>query len=308
MKTRSTTSFKKKYQESAERYEALVDHLPVGVYRTTSGGRIIEANPALAKMLGYEGRADLMDVNVKSLYVNTREREKHLTRLEACLTEFAEFRLKRKNGTTIWGRDYCLAVCGRDGRIQYYDGILVDISDAKKSERNLKGALQKLEGLSLEDELTGLYNRRGFFSLAGSHIELANRRKGLTFMLFLDLDDLKEINDTFGHGQGDAALVDLAGILTSTFRKSDIKARIGGDEFAVFPVGSTREGVGAAISRMEANVEAFNGSGNRDYKLSVSMGISMYDPRSPCSLDELVRRADKVMYEKKALKRTRNAK
>jgi diguanylate cyclase (GGDEF)-like protein/PAS domain S-box-containing protein len=308
MKTHSPRSFKKKYQESEERYQALVDHLPVGLYRTTSGGRIIEANPALAKMLGYEGRADLMDVNVKSLYVNARERERHLARLEACLTEFAEFRLKRKNGTTIWGRDYCRALRGPDGRIKYYDGILVDITEAKKAERKLKGALQKLESLSLEDELTGLYNRRGFFSLAGSHIELANRRKSLMFMLFMDLDDLKEINDTFGHGQGDAALIDLAGILVATFRKSDIKARIGGDEFAVFPVGSTREGVGAAISRMEANVAAFNGSGDRDYKLSVSTGISVFDPQAPCSLDELVRRADKVMYEKKSLKRTRQPK
>jgi diguanylate cyclase (GGDEF)-like protein/PAS domain S-box-containing protein len=301
-------SFREKLRESEERYQALVDHLPVGVYRTTAGGRIIEANTALARMLGYRDRVELMNVNVKSLYVNTAERAGHLRRLEACLTEFAEFRLKRKDGPTIWGRDYCRAVRGPRGRIKYYDGILVDISDAKKSERSLRSALRRLQELSLEDELTGLYNRRGFFSLAGSHVELANRRKALMFMLFLDLDDLKEINDTLGHGQGDAALIDLAGLLNATFRKSDIKARVGGDEFAVFPVGSDHEGVRAAVRRLEENVAAFNGSGNREYTLSVSAGISVYDPQAACSLDELIKRADKAMYEQKTRKRVRPVK
>jgi diguanylate cyclase (GGDEF)-like protein/PAS domain S-box-containing protein len=301
-------SFREKLRESEERYQALVGHLPVGVYRTTAGGRIIEANTALARMLGYRDRAELMNVNVKSLYVNASERAGHLRRLEACLTGFAEFRLKRKDGPTIWGRDYCRAVRGPGGRIKYYDGILVDISDAKKSERSLRSALRKLKDLSLEDELTGLYNRRGFFSLAGSHMELANRRKALMFLLFLDLDDLKEINDTLGHGQGDAALIDLAGLLNATFRKSDIKARIGGDEFAVFPVGSSHGGVRAAVRRLEENVAAFNGSGNREYKLSVSAGISVYDPQAACSLDELIKRADKAMYEQKARKRGRPVK
>jgi diguanylate cyclase (GGDEF)-like protein/PAS domain S-box-containing protein len=301
-------SFREKLRESEERYQALVDHLPVGVYRTTAGGRIVEANTALARMLGYRDRVELMNVNVKSLYVNSAERAGHLRRLEACLTEFAEFRLKRKDGPTIWGRDYCRAVRGPRGRIKYYDGILVDISDAKKSERSLRSALRRLRELSLEDELTGLYNRRGFFSLAGSHVELANRRKALMFMLFLDLDDLKEINDTLGHGQGDAALIDLAGLLNATFRKSDIKARIGGDEFAVFPVGSDHEGVRAAVRRLEENVAAFNGSGNREYTLSVSAGISVYDPQAACSLDELIKRADKAMYEQKTRKRVRPVK
>lgn len=300
---RPGTSFRERYRESAERYQSLVDHLPVGVYRTTASGKIIESNLALARMLGYDSRDEIMNVNVKSLYVKSGERIRHLARLESRVTEFAQFQLKRKNGTAIWGRDYCRAVRGQDGKIMHYDGILVDITGVKKAERSLKRALRKLEELSLEDELTRLHNRRGFFSLAGSHIELANRKNSFLFMLFLDLDHLKEINDTLGHGQGDAALVDLAGILKSTFRKSDIKARVGGDEFAVFPIGTTREGVDAALRRLVHNIAVFNNSGKRRYELSVSVGISVYDPRTPSSIDDLVMKADKAMYEQKARKR-----
>jgi diguanylate cyclase (GGDEF)-like protein/PAS domain S-box-containing protein len=300
---KKTASCTRKLKDNEEKYLALMDHLPVGVYRTTMDGRIVEANTAIVKMLGFDSRAEMLNANVRSLYVNAHERDKHLGSLDSRKSEFAEFRLKRKDGTTIWGRDYCRASRGRDGRIRHYDGILVDISGEKKSEKNLKKAMQKLESLSLQDDMTGLYNRRGFFMIAGSHVELAQRRKSMLFLLFMDLDDLKGINDRWGHGRGDEAIVDLAGILNRTFRKSDIRARIGGDEFAVFPVGSSYDGVGLALRRLEENIDAFNRMETRPFKISVSTGISVYDPQSPCSLDELIRRADVGMYAKKSQKK-----
>jgi diguanylate cyclase (GGDEF)-like protein/PAS domain S-box-containing protein len=309
----------KEIQGSEKRYEALLEHLPVGVYRTTPDGRIIEANQALVEMLGYQNEEDLKDINVKSLYIKQKDRTKHLERLESDGTQFAEFRLKRKDGQAIWGRDYSRAVIGPTGTIEYFDGILVDITSQKIAEEKLIQVLKelehsneerqkmitKLQTLSLKDDLTGLYNRRGFFTIAGEYLQLADRRKTQMFLLFMDLDNLKRINDTLGHHKGDDALVNVAKILNKTFRKSDVKGRMGGDEFAIFPIDSTHIGAKSTESRLRGNIEAFNADKGNPFVLSVSMGIASYDPEYPCSIDELLVRADKLMYEEKRLKQNK---
>ena len=294
--------FKKRFFESEKRYQDLLEHLPVGVYRTTPDGKIIEANQALANMLGYDSHEDLKDINVKDLYVRESDRIDHLKKLDESGTFFTEFKLFRKDGQTIWGRDYPRAVLGTGEEIIYYDGILLDITTQKNAEVELKEALKKLETLSLRDDLTGLFNRRGFFTIAVEHFKMADRMRTKSFMLFMDLDNLKQINDTLGHHKGDQALVGVANILNTTFRRSDIKGRMGGDEFAVFPIDATQEGMEMAVSRLRKNIEMFNKSKDNPFHLSVSMGVSHYDPEHPCTIDELLVRADKVMYEEKRQK------
>jgi diguanylate cyclase (GGDEF)-like protein/PAS domain S-box-containing protein len=303
-KNKKTTKlpFEKRLLESEKRFQDLLDHLPVGVYRTTPDGRIIEANQALADMLGYKSHEDLKDINVKDFYVREEDRSEHLRKLDEKGTFFTEFELRRKDGQTIWGRDYPKAVIESGDKVKYYDGILLDISKQKKAEAELNDALNKLETLSLIDDLTGLYNRRGFFTIAVEHFKMADRQREKMFLLFMDLDNLKSINDTYGHHQGDLALEGIADILRATFRESDIKGRMGGDEFAVFLVGATREGMEAAESRLRKNIEAFNESKENPFKLSVSIGVSHYDPLHPCTIDELLVRADKIMYEDKRSK------
>jgi diguanylate cyclase (GGDEF)-like protein/PAS domain S-box-containing protein len=294
--------FKKRLSESEIRFQDLLDHLPVGVYRTTPEGKIIEANQALATILGYDNKEDLRDVNVKDLYVRAEDRADHLRKLEESGTFFTEFQLRRRDGQSIWGRDYPRAVTGAEGEILYYDGILLDITLQKNAEEELKNALKKLETLSLRDDLTGLYNRRGFFTIAVEHFKVADRNRNKMFMLFMDLDNLKMINDTLGHHKGDQALVEVANILNSTFRRSDIKGRMGGDEFAVFPIDASQDGMERAISRLTENIDTFNGSKDNPFQLSVSMGVAHYDPEHPCTIDELLVRADKIMYEDKRRK------
>lgn len=309
-------SFRKRFQETEARYLDLVEHLPVGVYRTTPDGRFIEANPALAHILGFEAAEELKDLNVKDFYVRRKDRALHLEKLNKSITFFREFQLRRRNGTTIWGRDYPRAVKGQDGAIEHYDGILVDITREKLAEEALKSALQereksnlerkkmirKLESISLTDDLTGLYNRRGFFTFAQQYLQVAARKKVPLFLLFLDVDNMKRINDSYGHHMGDAALVRMANILRKTFRLSDVKGRMGGDEFGVFPVGSSLATVEAALGRLKKAIAAFNSGKHSPFKLSISSGIACYDPDYPSTIEELLVRADKLMYEQKLSK------
>ena len=175
--------------------------------------------------------------------------------------------------------------------------IARDISDQKQAEEALKA-------MSLMDDLTGLYNRRGFLTLAGQELKIANRMKRGTFLLFTDLDDLKVINDTFGHLQGDQALIDTAHILKDTFRDPDILARIGGDEFVILAVEAASEaGPELLLERLQKNLDFFNEKTSRPYQLSLSMGVVSYDPDHPVSIDNLLIQADNHMYEEKQRKK-----
>lgn len=158
---------------------------------------------------------------------------------------------------------------------------------------------EKVRTMAVTDELTGLYNRRGFFSLVEKLLQLCKREKKGIFMLYTDLDGLKKINDTFGHKEGDMALIDIADILRNNYRESDIIARIGGDEFVVIPIGTTEDSAKIATSRLQKNIEIHNSEINRSYKLSLSFGIAYYDPENPCSIDELLVQGDKLMYDQK---------
>jgi diguanylate cyclase (GGDEF)-like protein len=161
---------------------------------------------------------------------------------------------------------------------------------------------QEIRNLTLRDELTGIYNRRGFFALVEYQFNMAKRSKTGLFMLYADLDNLKIINDRLGHKEGDIALTVAADILKKYFRRSDIIARIGGDEFVVFPVGTSADCVDRILERLQKALEEYNSENNRGYRLSISAGISFYDPERPCTIDDLLAAADRSMYERKISK------
>ncbi|WP_373529589.1 diguanylate cyclase domain-containing protein [Nostoc sp.] len=161
----------------------------------------------------------------------------------------------------------------------------------------------EMEGrqLSLTDELTGLHNRRGFFLLAEQQLKIAHRMKALCWVIFIDLDGLKQINDTLGHDMGDTLIVDAARLLKQSFRNSDIVARLGGDEFIVF-ISSYFKDADSIQARLQASIANFNQQLKRSYQLSMSMGIERYSPESNMSLEELMARSDELMYAHKHLK------
>jgi diguanylate cyclase (GGDEF)-like protein len=158
-----------------------------------------------------------------------------------------------------------------------------------------------LQNLSMRDELTGLLNRRGFLSLAGQHLKIAQRSNWMIMLLFADLDELKEINDQFGHVEGDEALRSVSRILRQTFRASDIIARLGGDEFIVLAVKITDEGIKIIAKRLREKVQKTN-QNNPHYQISLSFGVVKFDPQAMLSLEEMIAQADKALYESKETK------
>lgn len=177
--------------------------------------------------------------------------------------------------------------------------------DGKLLVRAIRYAIERqrlqaeLRALSLVDELTGLHNRRGFITLAQQQLRVANRTKNRMMLLFADFDDLKAINDMFGHAEGDLALIEIADILRDTFRESDITARIGGDEFVLLATGVGPNSEGILVNRLREHVKAGNVRSSLRCKLSLSVGTAWYDPQHPCSIEELLHRADALMYEQK---------
>lgn len=163
--------------------------------------------------------------------------------------------------------------------------------------------MRELQALSLTDDLTGLYNRRGFLTLADQQLKTAGRMRVGLLLLFIDMDGMKWINDTFGHHEGDRALSDATRVLRETFRESDIIARMGGDEFAVIAMEDSVESGEVILTRLQRNIDAFNAQKARPYELSLSVGLARYRPEKPCGIDELLGRADRLMYEQKHLRK-----
>ncbi len=163
-----------------------------------------------------------------------------------------------------------------------------------------------LRSLSLIDDLTGLYNRRGFADLGEQHLKLARRTGRAVLLVFLDVDRLKTINDTLGHHVGDRALIRLADILKDTFRQSDIVSRMGGDEFAVLALETPKAHELELLERLRERVRDINNRTKERYSLSVSIGTARFDGEGRTRLDDLLAEADRMMYEeKKAKGRTR---
>jgi diguanylate cyclase (GGDEF)-like protein len=198
------------------------------------------------------------------------------------------------------------------GILQEMDEISIALkSDASDKEalsnalhrtvlRALKQSLldRELCSLALTDDLTRLYNRRAFLALAAQQLKVARRTSSGLLLFYADVDNLKIINDSYGHREGDLALVRTAEALEQTFRNSDVIARLGGDEFAVLALEASSRSQEVILNRLR---ESFRGPVQYDspYRLSVSVGVARLDPKHRVSLGELMALADRAMYEEK---------
>lgn len=168
-----------------------------------------------------------------------------------------------------------------------------------EAEQQLRAQAEELRALSLTDGLTGLFNRRGFSMIASKQIEIANRDGQYMWLLFVDVDGLKPVNDVLGHEAGDRLISDVGLLLKQTCRESDIVVRLGGDEFLVLLVRGSEGDAQRLESRIQEAAARHNETAGRPYIVSFSVGIAEYNPEAPTSLEDLIRRADAAMYQEK---------
>ena len=278
-------------KESEERYRTLTEKSLVGVYLVQD--RIFRyVNPAFAHIHGHEpeemiGKTGPIDFIVPE---DHDKLEESIRRRKDGENTLVETRIIRTDGTIrnveVYGSRAIYN--GRPAEL----GTLLDVTEKKELEA-------KLQTMSMADELTNLYNRRGFFTVSEQQLKMANRINREILCFFIDLDRMKWINDTLGHKEGDNALIGAANILRETFREADVIGRIGGDEFAVLAVGTNEISVEVLMERLQKHVDNYNAQEERPYKLSLSIGVTCCSFLHQQSIDELMSAADALMYEKK---------
>jgi diguanylate cyclase (GGDEF)-like protein len=162
--------------------------------------------------------------------------------------------------------------------------------------------------LAVSDHLTGLYNRRGFLLLAEHQWQLALRKKMSVALFYIDLDHFKEINDSMGHKGGDLALQTAAAVLRESFRKTDMIGRLGGDEFAIIAVDTAPHSPAELKQRLEKTLQKSNQQSNRAFQLALSIGVlNCDDSLKDSSIEDLLARADVLMYQQKSVRKRTSA-
>jgi diguanylate cyclase (GGDEF)-like protein len=174
-----------------------------------------------------------------------------------------------------------------------------DVTTRESNKDLLQRQADQLRAASLVDELTGLYNRRGFLTLATQQLKLCDRSSRPAIVIFVDLDGMKRINDELGHEYGDQALIETANVLRQCFRYSDVVARLGGDEFVVLAVEADPPTGELVTSRLYEKLAELNQKPGRAFELQFSVGIASYDPEKSEMVEEVLARADSLMYESK---------
>jgi diguanylate cyclase (GGDEF)-like protein len=296
-------------------WTTLVDTLADAVLVLDPDRRIAAFNPSAARLLGVAGAAlrrpvDEVLAGFDELAAACRrpgEREvvvRRADRTSAVTVDAAgadavgaetavESNQLEGSGDGRWVNVRVTAIGDRRGRDLGFLIVMRDVTDRRR-------AVDEIRRLSHTDELTGLLNRRGFANLAEQQMRTALRTRHRLWLVFADLDDLKSINDRLGHDAGDRALCVVGELLKAAlFRKADIVARLGGDEFAILATEISRSD-GETLGRRLTNALAeVNDAPGRECPLSLSIGVALFDPDQPVTLDELIHTADGRMYEAK---------
>jgi len=247
---------------------------------------IIDANPRALELFDI-AKSDMLEHVCRELFCPGLEEGECPVLKEGKSNHLTTQAVKKRNGQVMHILKTA-TVCMINER-QLIIASFLDITEQKKNEN-------KLRSLSITDELTGLLNRRGFMIMAKKQLRIADRNQGKLYLLFADVDNLKWVNDTYGHDIGDMLLVKVGKLLAS-FRRSDIIARLGGDEFAILLSESSSTGGEKKLSeRFELLLHEENKKKELGFEIGVSFGVVAYDIYKPCEIDEFIAKADKLMY------------
>ncbi len=289
-------------KECSGRSRTILEQIQEGYYEVDLAGNYTFFTLPHARILGYNPE-ELMNMNYRQYMDRDNARKVFLVYNEVYRTgismKHVAWELIKKDGSRIFVETSVTLMKDSSGTPIGFQGIVRDITGRKRMEEEIKR-------LSITDPLTGLYNRRGFLTLAGRQLKISERLKRSVILLFADLDDLKSINDTHGHRKGDEALIETAAIFAEVFRESDVIARMGGDEFAILALETSswpRDTPAVLTDRLQKCIDRHNDRENRDYTISMSIGIVFRDHDTPCCIEELMSQADALMYEQKRSKR-----
>ena len=286
--------------KSQQEFDSLFKSSPEALVYMDENSNILNINPRFTELFGYT----LDEVKGKNLDggiihpPGKMEEGKRLTKKALKGYFYYETIRKKKDGTL-----FPVSVSGSNilinGHVKGILGIYINITERKKIEEELKK-------LARFDNLTGSCNRGYGLALLDRQLKLAKRNKAQILLAYLDVDNFKDINDSFGHEEGDKVLKEVVKLLKSTLREIDIICRMGGDEFLLIFPESSEEDSPLIRKRIRKNLVKLNRELKRPYKISFSMGFSCYNPDNPQSMDELIRIADKKMYEDKQNKKHNN--
>ncbi|MBI5592771.1 MAG: diguanylate cyclase [Deltaproteobacteria bacterium] len=280
-----------KVRNSEARFRELFNTMKSGVaiYRPADNGQdfiITDINPA-GERISQVTKQDIVGRSITAAFPGVREHGLFDVMKQVWRTGVHQYHpvsLYSDNRLSLWVENTVYRLASGE-IVAIYD----DVSDRKRMEAEILT-------LSITDPLTGLHNRRGFLSLAEQQLKLSERNRRRMLLFFADLDGLKWINDMLGHEEGDRALIEAATVFKATFRTSDIMARLGGDEFAVLAIDTDEIQSEIFTARLQHLIDTQNNLKDHKYKLSISVGCACYDPEKPCSINELMAQADKLMY------------
>lgn len=290
--------------------DTLMEQIPDQIYFKDAKSRFVRISHALARRLGLGEPAEAVGKTDFDFFASEHAQkafadEQRLLQTGEPLIAVEEHETWQ-DGREAWVSTTKVPLRDRSGQIVGLFGISRDVTDKKLAEMQLAeqaaqlaDQAQRLAELSLLDELTGLNNRRGLQTVGEQALYDARRAGAPVALLFIDIDGLKQINDTFGHAAGDDALRAMADVIRSSTRESDIAARIGGDEFCVLLLDKAGEAVQRVQERIVAGADAAGADHALPFQLSATIGAAAIDARMPGSLPELLRQADKLMYEHK---------
>lgn len=281
-------------RESEERYRELFENANDLIYTHDLKGNFTSLNLAGQRITGYT-MEEAMQLNIAQVvvpkYLKTAREMIERKATDDVQTRY-ELEIFAKDGRRI-PLEVSTRLIIKGGQPIGVQGIARDITEHKRTEDTLRS-------LSLIDDLTGLYNRRGFLALGEQQVKLTQRTGHGFTLVFADLDGMKKINDTYGHKAGDQALRTVAELLKKSFRESDIIARLGGDEFTILALEDYDSPEARAVTaRLLEKLEEYRKQKDHPFDLSLSIGVVQFNPESSCSLEELIAQADREMYEDK---------
>ncbi len=276
--------------------DGTIQTMTEGLVLTDPEGKFTFVNPAAASILGYSPR-EMINQKVRSFVPEDQYHK--IDEADARRAEGKSDRYELDFFHRDGSRRTLLVSGGPRVQGQKIGGtlaVLTDITERKTME-------EEIRALSLTDPLTKLYNRRGFTTLADQQLKTASRMNKKVVLLYMDVDNLKLINDTWGHKSGDKALFDVADTLKKNFRESDILARVGGDEFVVLAMETADMNAETLIKRLREKIALYNEKSDAGFELSISIGRDIYIPESASTIEDMIARADVLMYEEKRNKK-----